>query len=145
MPRAILSGALYFAVVFAAGFALGTIRVLWLVPRIGVRAAELAETPLMIALSWLAARWIVGRLAQRPSGAERAIIGATGLALMLAIEFGVVRSLRGLTFAEALGGRDPAAFAVYLGALIVFAALPSLVRRDRPADAPISHRPSTSP
>jgi hypothetical protein len=145
MSRAILSGALYFAVVFAAGFALGTIRVLWLAPRIGERAAELAETPVMVALCWFAARGVVGRLSPRPSGAERAIIGAVGLALLLALEFGVVRSLRGLTIDEALGGRDPVAFAAYLVALVVFAALPFFVRRDRPADSPLPHRRSTSP
>ena len=35
------AGVLYFAVVFGAGFALGTIRTLWIVPRVGTRLAEL--------------------------------------------------------------------------------------------------------
>jgi len=46
----------YFAVVFAAGFAFGAIRVTWLVPRLGEGAAELLETPLMIMESFLTAR-----------------------------------------------------------------------------------------
>jgi len=36
-------GALYFAVVFAAGFILGIICTFWLVPLLGVRLAELFE------------------------------------------------------------------------------------------------------
>ena len=36
---------LYFALVFGAGFVLGTIRTLWVVPRFGTRMAELMETP----------------------------------------------------------------------------------------------------
>ena len=39
------AGVLYFALVFGAGFVLGTIRTLWVVPRVGTRKAELMETP----------------------------------------------------------------------------------------------------
>jgi hypothetical protein len=43
MKQALKVGALYFAAVFATGFVLGAIRTLWLVPRMGTRAAELIE------------------------------------------------------------------------------------------------------
>ena len=102
---------------------------LWLAPRLGERVAEIAETPFMIGASWLAARWVVGRLAAPVRDFERAIVGAVGLAILLGFEFGIVRAMRGLTLAEALGGRDPVAFAVYLAALVVFAVLPLVVRR----------------
>jgi hypothetical protein len=49
MPRVLKAGGLYFALVFAAGFALGPIRLLWLVPRFGARSAELMEAPVMLA------------------------------------------------------------------------------------------------
>src|SRR6185503_11470140 len=45
--RAFYAGLLYFSGVFAAGFLLGAVRVLWAGPRIGERAAELLEVPLM--------------------------------------------------------------------------------------------------
>ena len=41
------AGALYFALVFGAGFVLGPIRILWVVPHFGTRLAELMETPIM--------------------------------------------------------------------------------------------------
>ena len=53
------AGMLYFALVFAAGFMLGAVRTLWIVPRVGTRMAELMETPIMLVVSILAARWTV--------------------------------------------------------------------------------------
>jgi len=50
------AGALYFVFVFGAGFVLGTIRTLWVVPHVGTRMAELVEAPLMIVVTIMAAR-----------------------------------------------------------------------------------------
>jgi len=57
------AGGLYFALVFGAGFVLGTIRTLWVVPRVGTRMAELMEAPIMLVVTVVAARWTVLRLA----------------------------------------------------------------------------------
>jgi hypothetical protein len=57
------AGALYCALPFGAGFVLGGIRVLWVVPRVGERTAELMETPIMLVVLMLAARWVARRLA----------------------------------------------------------------------------------
>jgi hypothetical protein len=54
---------LYFVLVFAAGFVLGTIRTLCVVSRLGVRTAELMEAPIMLGVSVLAARWAVRHVA----------------------------------------------------------------------------------
>jgi hypothetical protein len=61
--RVLEPAAAYFALVFGAGFVLGAIRVSWIVPSIGARAAVLVETPVMLAVSALAARWTNRRLA----------------------------------------------------------------------------------
>ena len=47
---------LYFLTVFGAGFLLGPIRIFLLVPKIGVRAAELIEMPIMLTAIYFAAR-----------------------------------------------------------------------------------------
>ena len=53
----------YFALVFGAGFILGSIRVPFLVPRFGERVAELIEMPFMFVIIVFAARFIVKRFA----------------------------------------------------------------------------------
>jgi hypothetical protein len=55
--RILKAAFLYFAIVFGVGFVLGTIRTIWVVPRVGVRTAELLEMPAMFILIVIAARW----------------------------------------------------------------------------------------
>lgn len=81
------SGAQYFTLVFGAGFVFGTIRVLLVVPRIGTRTAELIEMPVMILVSFVAARWIIRRLVAPPTMTERIAIGFVALALLVSVEF----------------------------------------------------------
>jgi hypothetical protein len=123
------AGVLYFALVFAAGFALGTIRVLWIVPRWGARTAELMETPVMLGASLLAARWVVRRLGLPRAAAVRLGAGLLALGLLLLAEFGVALPLRGLTIGQYFATLDPVAGTVYFVALGVFAVMPLLVGR----------------
>jgi hypothetical protein len=121
------SALLYFALVFGAGFLLGTIRVLLVVPRLCVRTAELIEMPVMIAISFLVARWIIRRFPVPPSTTERIAIGLVALVLLLGAEFTFVLWLQGRTISEYLASRDPVAGTAYLIALGVFAVMPLLV------------------
>ena len=130
--RTLKAGVSYFALVFGAGFALGTLRVLLLVPRVGERTAELMESPIIIAVSYFAARWIVRRFAVPPAAGKRLGVGLIALALMLAFEFGFVLRLRGLTITEYFATRDPVSSPVYYLSLALFALLPLLVRRTEP-------------
>ncbi len=122
------SGAAYFAVVFAAGFVLGTLRVLLLVPAVGERAAELLETPAMLLASYLAARWSVRRFAVPSDARRRLPVGLVALALLVTAEFVVVVALRQESLAAYVAGRDPVAGSVYLAALALFALMPVLIR-----------------
>jgi hypothetical protein len=128
MTQILKAGALYFAIVFAVGFALGIVRVLWMVPQFGVRAAELIEAPFMLAATFLAARWTVRRLAPPNTAWTRLQVGLIALAILLAAEFTVVLWVRGLSFREYLESRDPVAGTVYLLLLAVFAVMPALMR-----------------
>jgi hypothetical protein len=129
IKQTLKAGVFYFALVFAAGFVLGTIRTLWIVPRVGARTAELMETPIMFAVTVLAAHWVARRLLLPPNVATRLGFGFVALGLLIITEFTVVLWLRGLTIREYLAGRDPVAGTAYLIMLVVFALMPLLVAR----------------
>jgi len=125
------AGVLYFALVFAAGFVLGTIRTLWIVPRLGVRMAELMEAPIMFGVSILAARWVVRHVGIPPLWLRRLALGCIALGLMLLIEFTVVLWIRGLTIRGYFETRDPVSGVAYFVTLGAFAVIPILVGRPR--------------
>jgi hypothetical protein len=129
MMKDLQAGALYFTLVFGAGFALGTMRVLWLVPRLGERAAELLELPLMLAISFVSARWVVRRLRVPHGLADRLKMGGVALALLLLAEFTLVLGIQGLSFSEYLASRDPVSGTAYYIALLLFGMVPLVVAR----------------
>ena len=112
---------LYFAAVFGAGFMLGTVRILLLVPRIGVRSAELLETPLMIIISVFAARWAVRHAGIQNSRRDRLSMGSLALIFMLAAELAMTVVLRNESIVDAIANRDPISGTAYLFALALFA------------------------
>ncbi|HEX6828641.1 MAG TPA: hypothetical protein VF104_06640 [Burkholderiales bacterium] len=123
------AGLFYFAVTFAVAFALGTIRVLWLVPQVGTRAAELLEMPVMLGVVMVAARWVVRRLAVPPAPAPRLGMGFIALGILLVFEFTLVLWVRGMTFEDYLATRDPVSGTAYYVLLGAFALMPLLVAR----------------
>ena len=123
------AGTLYFALVFGAGFVLGTIRTLWVTPRLGTRMAELMEMPLMLVITIVATRWIVSRLAVRSMLSARLGMACIALGLLLIAEFGLVLWLRGLSVREYLATRDPVSGTIYYMLLGMFAIMPLLVAR----------------
>lgn len=127
--RIIKAGVLYFALVFGAGFVLGPIRILWVVPRLGTRIAELIEAPVMFVVIIVAARWIMRRLAVPYTIPIRLGIGCVALGLLLVAEFTLVLWLQGLSIRDYLAGRDPVSGTVYCVLLGVFALMPLLVVR----------------
>jgi len=123
------AGLLYFAAVFGAGLVVGPIRILWIAPRLGVRMAELLEAPIMLAITIVAARWIVRRFAVPPTPSSRLGMGGIALSLLLIAEFTIVLRVRGLTISQYLATRDPVAGTVYYVMLGLFAVMPLLAAR----------------
>lgn len=82
----------YWAVVFALGFVLGTIRVLWLAPRVGLMPATALELPIILAASWFAAGWLVRRFAIAQQG-EALAVGALAFAILMLAECALALTL----------------------------------------------------
>jgi hypothetical protein len=129
ISRILKAGISYFVIVFGAGFILGPIRILLIVPRLGERAAELLEAPLMLFVIVMAAKWVVRRFQVSPAAINRILIGLLALTLGLIFEFLLVLKLRGLTLTEYFRTRDPVSGAVYYVTLGLFAVVPLLIER----------------
>lgn len=125
--RVLKAGVAYFLLVFACGFLFGMVRVPWLVPRYGVRIAELLETPFMLLAIVLAARFVARRFALPPHAHIRLAVGALAFVLMMATEVSAAVLLRGQTVVEYVAARDPVSGSAYFALLGVFALMPWLL------------------
>ena len=80
------AGFVYAAVAFAAGFALGIVRVTTVAPHLGETGAVVAELPLMLILTWFACRSIITRFRVPATLSARAAMGSLALLLLLFAE-----------------------------------------------------------
>ena len=126
--RILRSSLLYFSIVFGVGFILGAIRTLLLVPRVGVRTAELMEMPLMLVVMLLASRWIARRFVPDFSILSRLVLGFIALIMMISAELWLAKILRGVSIAEYVAARDPVSGTAYYALLVLFAVLPACWR-----------------
>jgi hypothetical protein len=126
---ALKASCLYFSLVFGAGFLLGAVRVPFLVPRLGVRAAELLEAPLMCMVVVASARLVVKRFDVFLSNQWFSLVGSLALALMVVAELSMVTAIQHQTITQYIAGRDPVSGSVYVLLLCLFAAMPSIISR----------------
>ena len=112
--RIAAAATLYFAMVFAAGFLLGAIRVLWLGPRVGPIVAVLCDAPFILTFIVAAAHWVprVAKLQRTP--AALVLMGMGALVLQQLADLVVGMGLRGNSpvdqrAAHPTGREDPCA------------------------------------
>jgi len=123
----------YFVIVFGAGFVLGTVRTLFVLPLVGSRTAELLEMPLMLTVIVLGARWINRHLTAAATSSTQISVGLFALALVLLAEIAVGVGLRGQSPVESLLNRDPVSGTIYYVMLGVFTLMPWLLARRQAA------------
>ena len=126
MSRTIRAALVYFAIVLGTGFVLGVFRVPILVPRIGERWAELAEMPIMAAVIFFAAGYILRRFPEIALSGQSLVAGFLALAFSVTAELGLAVALQDKTLAEFISSRDKVSGSVYIALLLVFAIMPRL-------------------
>jgi hypothetical protein len=144
------AAASYFAWVFGAGFVLGAIRVPLLVPRLGVRNAELLELPVMLAvIAWASRRTVRG--SANGSARQQLAIGGLAWVMLLVAEVVLGMALTGRGPLAVVLAHDPVSGACYYAATILFALAPWLWQRRQAsaiavaATATTAATPTTTP
>lgn len=133
MRSAVEAGAAYFASVFAAGFALGIVRVTVLVPIVGSLGAVLLELPVILTVSWILCGWILRRFDVAPDVSRRLVMGGVAFALLLGAEVVLSTVAFGRTPATYLTSLATAEGALGLAGQMVFALFPWMrLRSDTP-------------
>ena len=118
----------YFFMVFGTGFLLGPIRIFWLVPKVGIRTAELMELPIMMGMIVFSASFINRRFPG--SKREKLLSGLLALGISLGAEVGVAVLLQGRSVCDAFFNRDPVSGTAYYLSLLLFGLMPwILVKR----------------
>jgi hypothetical protein len=124
MGVTIRAGALYFAIVFPVGFALGALRTLIIAPRLGETLAVLLEAPVILTVSGFVAAWCVRRLKVPAAPRSRLAMGGVAFALLMVAELGVSLIVFDRSISQYLAGYRSAAGALGLGAQLAFAWAP---------------------
>jgi hypothetical protein len=129
--RSIVAGLIYFCIAFACGFLLGILRVIVVAPRLGALTAVLIELPLMLATSWLAARWVCAIMQVPATLGDRLLMGALAFALLMLAEATLGLSLFGRNLQSQLEALATTPGFAGLAGQFVFALFPVLIARSK--------------
>ena len=135
LGRPIRAGLVYFTVVFAAGFVLGTLRVLLVVPSLGEATAVALELPLMLAISWIACRRLIERFEVASMLGDRMMMGGIAFACLMTAELGVSSFAFGRPLSAHVANYARVPAMLGLAAQLVFAVMPTLQLRRRWPDS----------
>lgn len=130
--RAVSAGTAYFAIVFTAGFVLGVIRNLVLIPWLGHGPLPvLLELPIILGISWLVCRWIVDRFDVPATTRARLVMGGLAFALLMIAEVALSTLALGRPFAAYARDLMQPAGLLGLAGQLLFAAFPLIQLRRR--------------
>lgn len=124
MSQTLIAGVWYFVIVFAIGFALGTLRTLFLVPRLGETIAVLIEIPIMVAASYFVALWLVDRFLVPAQVDARMTMGLIAFVLLMLAELTLSTTLMGRSLSEHFEHYRTMGGLLGLGGQILFALMP---------------------
>ena len=149
MTRSLLAGAAYFVIVFTTGFALGVLRVTFIVSAVGNLWATLLELPFTLAASWIVCGWLV-RISGTRSLGHAIGMGASAFALLMGAEAAGSILLFSRSLGDHIGSYGTAAGGLGLAGQIAFGLFPViqyLCNTTVPAhaDVPLNEKAPPSP
>ena len=126
MRQSIIAGLAYFGCVFAVGFALGVVRTVLVAPLLGETFAVVLELPIILAVAWIACRWLTRRLEVPARLLPRSVMSTTAFILLMTGEAFISLLLAGRSLAEHLQLYREASHMLGLAGQIAFALFPAL-------------------
>jgi hypothetical protein len=131
----LIAGIVYFAMVFALGFVLGTVRTLFVAnaPDGSRLLGVLIELPVMLVASWFLCGFAIQRFGVPTSLGARALMGGLAFALLLIAEITVGALVFGRTASEHFALYREPSYALGLVAQVGFAAMPAIQLWRHPA------------
>lgn len=129
LKRALTAGTVYFLALFALGFGFGTIRVIYLAPRVGQLVATFAEVPVMLVAALFACRWSVRHWKVPSDASIRWAMVLWFVVLLFAFEALLGAALFGRSVPEQWAALATAAGLVGLSAQMIAALMPVFIGR----------------
>ena len=131
MKRALVAATVYLLVLFALGFVLGAIRVVFVAPRFGQLAATIAEVPVMLASAFFLCRWVILHWQVQRTAAIRWAMVVWFLTLLLLLEALLGLMIFARSLAEQWTALATSAGLLGLSAQIIAALMPVFVGREK--------------
>ena len=131
MKRALLAATVYFLALFSLGFALGTVRVVFIAPRFGPLAATIAEVPIMLIASFWICRWTLRRWRVPSASLIRWVMAAWFLVLLFVFETVLGIALFGRTMTEQWAALATSVGLLGVAAQVIAAILPVILGERR--------------
>ncbi len=132
LKRALVAATAYFLALFALGFVLGTIRVVFVAPRFGQLAGTVAEVPVMLTAAYVICRWALNHWRVSPRSAIRWTMVLLFLVLLFIFETLLGLALFGRTLLEQWAALVTLAGVLGLSAQVIAALLPVFVGKGEP-------------
>lgn len=128
LPRTIVAGVCYFALIFSLGFILGVARNAILIsnPGVGRMVGVAVELPIMLLACWIASGWLIRRFNVPATPSSRLTMGGLGFIMMVFAELSVGIALFDRSIAEHVALYAMPSYLAGLIAQILFALFPVL-------------------
>ena len=124
MQRAVIAGSVYFLLLFAFGFLLGTVRVLLVIPYVGTLVATMLEVPVMLAAAYVVCPRVIRRFKVPPERPARGVMALVFLILLALFESALGSLLFNRTMADQWAALSTPAGMLGLSAQIIAALFP---------------------